>query len=1051
MARQGTVLRALGLGLALLGTFLLIDLVSGGPAQVLADPNDNACPKSTTDTDSYRRLYCIYQQPGEYQHSINWDLYYGNQIPSKEDISQFVAPRWTLNDGGAITLYTSAGSARIALAPHRGDRCDHVETGNPNLDVTNLVKNNTWDYVRINMAPHGRCGVSGGNLDLVAYKVQTPSSFTLSGTSACYAEGSSSAGKGFSSGTPTPSNLLEWTASSRAEWYDIYRNSGPRGTYELIHTTPSSVPDPLGGTIYPPPSTTPTIPVTSYRDTGVTAGTTYSYWVSARNNAGTTRSNTHTITTVSSCGSSGGGSTSFSVTVSPSSVTLEPGQKQIFVATPKVTGSDTTLTFEEFSAPRQVSAADYSDKGVIFTSPSNGKAYLTKETSAACTNYPTSAPNWLHADPGPASPLTVKFLSGITTGVTDKVSFTLMQAGNAEVEIIALDANGKELQKLTKPQPGGGTCRATSVSLATPNIAELRFRKTTAGDTDGYGIDQFVFSPLHKPTTIAWSLKSGAGTISQNTTDPFQATFTAGNTAGTYADLIQADVTMSGSGTKRGTASVTIGSGAGQTPSVTVSPSSTTLKAGVGQQQFTARIDNAAPTETISFDDLPANTDVTTQYQSSGVTVSPAPGSTNPVIIGPGAPHLDCGSGRTEASSQPNFLVPEIGGQPGYGGMTFTFTSPVQKPGITLVSLGRSTATVTYTHSDGTATTETVPGDSGSADGACKTKSAGYSDDKPVRQLTVTSNEPVNGEDAYGVDDLTWEGASVTPAVGWSLTQSGAEYGSIDQTGLYTAGSSVRTHAGLVKATARIDGVDYSGTASVTITNATSGTVSGDIYARGNVGNLSVSADSVVSASGTVSVTGSSYTIGNYSRTAEESTSATIEKLKREKAVKLSTGDYTISGAFFNLNPKSGNPTSDTTDNAAKPEGGVWYVPGNLQIKETTIHGRGTIIVGGSVTLAADSDDAALTYAASGTPLLGIIAETGGINLTGFTEVNGAFYAPQGTITLGSGLTASGLFVGKSIALQSKDVAISYDGRITKSPPLGFSEAFVPALSEVTP
>lgn len=296
-----------------------------------------------------------------------------------------------------------------------------------------------------------------------------------------------------------------------------------------------------------------------------------------------------------------------------------------------------------------------------------------------------------------------------------------------------------------------------------------------------------------------------------------------------------------------------------------------------------------------------------------------------------------------------------------------------------------------------------------------------------------------------------------TASVRWCVTAVGSatcltdpQAGEVSQTGLFTASASPGEYPGVVRAVATVDGAEYPATASVVIRSVsqTSGQIQGDIYSRGNIGNLTVSADSVVSANGAVEVGGTRYTIANYSRVDEEQTAETLSRLKREKAVRLSTGDYTLTG-LFNLNPRSGSP-SDLVNNVANPEGGVWYVPGNLIVGTVTMYGKGTIIVGGSVSVLPGAARR-LTSGPENALVLGIIAETGNISLSGLQLLRGAYYAPEGTVTLGAGTSATGLFVGKSIVLESSDIDIRYDGQISVTPPPGFSEAFVPSLSEVAP
>ncbi|MBI4185427.1 hypothetical protein HY524_00040 [Candidatus Berkelbacteria bacterium] len=281
----------------------------------------------------------------------------------------------------------------------------------------------------------------------------------------------------------------------------------------------------------------------------------------------------------------------------------------------------------------------------------------------------------------------------------------------------------------------------------------------------------------------------------------------------------------------------------------------------------------------------------------------------------------------------------------------------------------------------------------------------------------------------------------------------------------FTAGSVLDTFTNVIVArvtytTAGPDSVtlpEFETRASVTIRDSI---IRGDVYSGGSVSDISVDPGSVVSATGTISGVGSNNTIPGYTRDVVEETSSLLERLVKEKAVSLPIGGsntITLSGPF-NLNPKSRTNPTDTADNTANPDGGVWYVPGNLLLRGVTFTGRGTIIVDGSVTVDAMSGGAGTQYSGA-TSLLGVVArgsvarsQAGDITIAPGQTLVGAFYAPAGTVRIGKNVTVpQGLFVGKSVVLGSENIFLTYDGRITKRPPLGFSQSFTPNVTEVTP
>ncbi|MBI2590009.1 hypothetical protein HYW32_03275 [Candidatus Berkelbacteria bacterium] len=287
----------------------------------------------------------------------------------------------------------------------------------------------------------------------------------------------------------------------------------------------------------------------------------------------------------------------------------------------------------------------------------------------------------------------------------------------------------------------------------------------------------------------------------------------------------------------------------------------------------------------------------------------------------------------------------------------------------------------------------------------------------------------------------------------------GAQRGSINQSGLYTAPAT----AGSDTVTAQCAAVGQNpvtGAAPVTVKG---GQITGDIFAEGDVSNLNIDPDSVVSSNGSVTVTGTNNTIQQYDSNASQQADTVIQKLINEKANVLgagssasctnsNSGNYTLN-SVFNLNPKQAGNPSDSEENAANPEGGVWFVRHNLIMRGATFKGKGTIIVCGDVNLISPSNEKTIAYQDGGTgdDLVGLISLNGNIDLRNYDNLVGAYYAPNGTIDVGQGSSSLGLYIGENITLQAADVTVDYDGRITNGPPPGFSKSFVPSLSEVAP
>lgn len=191
--------------------------------------------------------------------------------------------------------------------------------------------------------------------------------------------------------------------------------------------------------------------------------------------------------------------------------------------------------------------------------------------------------------------------------------------------------------------------------------------------------------------------------------------------------------------------------------------------------------------------------------------------------------------------------------------------------------------------------------------------------------------------------------------------------------------------------------------------------VVGDIFSGTNVLGISVDPKSVVSAAGTIDILGTNLKLPGYTPAPHNSWErlrtlmvANITRLRAERAVTLAANNGPgvaipapgSSTRFFNLNPLTGDPyNGDHGINPNHPEGGVWYVAGDLELTAplVIIH-RGTIIVEGAIHLLG-SPDGALSVGQGGT--LGLVAlGPGGITIDpSLKELHGvAFFAANGPI-----------------------------------------------------
>ncbi len=225
---------------------------------------------------------------------------------------------------------------------------------------------------------------------------------------------------------------------------------------------------------------------------------------------------------------------------------------------------------------------------------------------------------------------------------------------------------------------------------------------------------------------------------------------------------------------------------------------------------------NEVEVETIDFDDLEENVFVTDQYLSDHRVSIEGTNGGQPITIGTAFGSQRCEGSGTEASSQPQYLAPRIGDLPGYGGVTFTFEDPVYQPGLTLLSVGQATVTVTYHGStDQVVETQTVGGRTNQPDGACAKDQLAYTGTEPITKMAVSANEAAGGADAMRIADLDF--ATAVPTQNLTLTWDFGD-GTVIPNGQTTQTHTYRT-AGTYTVTLRRSD-SRSGTKTVTVTPA---------------------------------------------------------------------------------------------------------------------------------------------------------------------------------------------------------------------------------------
>lgn len=314
----------------------------------------------------------------------------------------------------------------------------------------------------------------------------------------------------------------------------------------------------------------------------------------------------------------------------------------------------------------------------------------------------------------------------------------------------------------------GTTTAGVSFAIATPPPSGLQATLTMSqtgyqpGETVSFTLTNTGTETITCTSGAPWVIKDGSGNLvfEPISTRAVETLTTGQSRAYSWNQRTRADVPVpSGSyvvtvrcNDIERSASFTIADGGGTDLNFTVTPDH-----GVVPLLVTAVHElpiGMPPPQTIDFDDLADNTHPSTEYQERyGVTISAQSGL--PLVVGPTVPSAVCEGGLTEAASQPRFLAPSSQGAYGYGDVSFSFSEPKKLPGLTLVSVGRATVTVTFYGTDNQVVdTQTVGGRSDDPNGVCRKDQLSYTGTTAISKVTVASDEPAGGTDGIGVDDL---------------------------------------------------------------------------------------------------------------------------------------------------------------------------------------------------------------------------------------------------------------------------------------------------------
>jgi hypothetical protein len=282
-----------------------------------------------------------------------------------------------------------------------------------------------------------------------------------------------------------------------------------------------------------------------------------------------------------------GGATAVSVSLSPTTATLQPGQTKQFTAT--VTGnSNTAVTWT-------ATGGTISSAGLFTAGSTAGNSFSVTATSVADTTKSASAT--ITVQPAPVVSVSVSPTSAtVQAGLTKQFTATVTGNSNTAATWTATGGTVSSTGLFTAGSTAGSSFSVTATSVADTTksasasvtvqpapVVSVALSPTSATLQPG-ATQQFTATVTgNSNTSVTWT--ATGGTVSST------GLFTAGSTAGSGFSVTATSVADT---TKSASASVTVQQ---PTPvvSVSVSPTSATLQTGAAQQ-FTATVTGSSNT-----------------------------------------------------------------------------------------------------------------------------------------------------------------------------------------------------------------------------------------------------------------------------------------------------------------------------------------------------------------------------------------------------------------------------------------------------------------------
>ncbi|GEM_PF-766443 len=285
---------------------------------------DNANDKAKLLSDAWRDKFALGYYTGL---KSNLNLPCNGTVTAPGAFTLTVTPECNGTTSRMVLNWTASANATSYDIYKDGSLWDSNITTTTYTNTNGIVAGSTYSYaIKAKNSGATQTSNSNGTVSVIALNCIVPGAFTLSVIPECSASAS-------------PNNKLTWTASTNATAYDLYRNN-------VLYAS--------------------NLTGTTYTNTAITAGTSYTYYIKAKNSTTTQTTNSNGSQTVVALNCA-----------IPGSFTL--------TATPQCSGTSSRVVLS-WTASTNATAYDLYRNNILYASNLSGTTYTNTAVSAG-TSY----------------------------------------------------------------------------------------------------------------------------------------------------------------------------------------------------------------------------------------------------------------------------------------------------------------------------------------------------------------------------------------------------------------------------------------------------------------------------------------------------------------------------------------------------------------------------------------------------------------------------------------------------------------------------------------